>query len=920
MAGYSEALKAEEYFGAFNSEDILSAPSSEVPESSVIPPSSAHFLQDEEIVLLDNTIKREPEVVDVEQDQIDIDEFKIEEQQDKGTSSSSFGIKVADFAVDPVLVGWPYQLRYITFPHAARQFEKKYVVHTSSYTTVKVHILTSAPENNNLNIEWKLLTGNTHQPALGLVNMDVINIRNNPVQLTSSVLKIYVRQVSDLSSFRNGLESGENLLVRGDVIQTLVNQFQNSSETKMKMIPSFEFNKKENIFRFETEMDLLGYEGVPIHTNHLPNPSRLSLIMMNMDDYYLPQTKMRVRDMAILMEQDIIALIGDPIANIMARKTQLISKIAEYPALQNYPDILYLIVRQSFNQKVCVKETPVIVEKRVSKKSEVTLGTSQNRPDTTIIRKEQSNSTCVVQCEICFKKVDRKNLPAHSALLHFKVEFGKEIKEKQNQFMIAPGACPYPGCPFAIKTNQTNPGFLEFRQNTMIKHYLSHVNLVDIVNKYKINIGRLRQEAQAGPMSAASTTSCLPNPECKLVSCPQIICKHCKQCFIYKQNGIMSLTSKQGNKCKHCKFSLRNFEVTCRVCDVKIKKPETCPNHMRLTLIEKHLDSDEHSQKQQVFDFFNIYSKIRRFDLEKELKMENLKFFLTALKSSSAHSKIAVMNCISVISSIYTLSIVQYNDLYKHLDKLLNTRLPDFLCLACNFSTTEGIRSLKEHVENEKHKLNVPPGSKEGFLFCSHCDSFIHVANIGAHDGHVLESYAQTNEIAKSKSGKRKHDEDAVFEKPHELVNSDIKDICNNHEEVFEVERAKFEESEENINYFYFCLDCEESSYGHDTNCSHLNHPRTPISINLGDHIKTTNHQNFIPIKDKANIWIKNISYSPKFSKLVIKKWKRLVKDGDITEVKYEKPRICKKCGTVFEDAIDKFKHIKDFHVKDLLS
>ena len=97
--------------------------------------------------------------------------------------------------------------------------------------------------------------------------------------------------------------------------------------------------------------------------------------------------------------------------------------------------------------------------------------------------------------------------------------------------------------------------------------------------------------------------------------------------YLNFSNGIISLASKNGIKCKYCKFSPKNLEVTCRVCDVKIKKPEACPNSMSFSLIEKHLDSDEHTQKQQVFNLYHRYSEIRRFDLEKELKMENLKFF-----------------------------------------------------------------------------------------------------------------------------------------------------------------------------------------------------------------------------------------------------------------------------------------------------
>ena len=60
---------------------------------------------------------------------------------------------------------------------------------------------------------------------------------------------------------------------------------------------------------------------------------------------------------------------------------------------------------------------------------------------------------------------------------------------------------------------------------------------------------------------------------------------------------------------------------------------------------------------------------------------------------------------------------------------------------------------------------------------------------------------------------------------------------------------------------------------------------------------------------------MKNISYSKEFNKVIIKKWKRLVKDGVITEVSYKKGRKCQKCEIVVEDAIDMFKHIKDVHM-----
>ena len=117
--------------------------------------------------------------------------------------------------------------------------------------------------------------------------------------------------------------------------------------------------------------------------------------------------------------------------------------------------------------------------------------------------------------------------------------------------------------------------------------------------------------------------------------------------------------------------------------------------------------------------------------------------------------------------------------------------------------------------------------------------------------------------------------------------------------------------SGESLPYLYFCLDCEKQ---YSDNFK-TNNPRVPLSIDLAGHIEATNHTNFVPINDKTKVQIKDISFMPKFNKLIIKKWKRLVKEGDIKEVKYSTPRTCKKCNSVFEDAIDMFKHIKDIHV-----
>ena len=125
---------------------------------------------------------------------------------------------------------------------------------------------------------------------------------------------------------------------------------------------------------------------------------------------------------------------------------------------------------------------------------------------------------------------------------------------------------------------------------------------------------------------------------------------------------------------------------------------------------------------------------------------------------------------------------------------------------------------------------------------------------------------------------------------------------------------ARHEENEnEETQYFYFCLDCEKQHC--DCGSSSFNNPRFPLSINISKHIEETNHMNFVPIDDKANVKMSNISFSPHYNKVVRKKWRRMVLDGDIKEVQYSTPRKCKKCSLIFVDAIDMFKHIKDIHI-----
>ena len=119
-------------------------------------------------------------------------------------------------------------------------------------------------------------------------------------------------------------------------------------------------------------------------------------------------------------------------------------------------------------------------------------------------------------------------------------------------------------------------------------------------------------------------------------------------------------------------------------------------------------------------------------------------------------------------------------------------------------------------------------------------------------------------------------------------------------------------QTEADTDYFYFCMDCEDEENNVDDELK----TRFPLSIDLAGHINTTSHQNFAPIKDKMNIKLKNVSFSSEHNAIVIKNWRRLVKDGDITSFKYSPAKKCSKCESVFEDSLDMFKHIKSSHME----
>ena len=85
--------------------------------------------------------------------------------------------------------------------------------------------------------------------------------------------------------------------------------------------------------------------------------------------------------------------------------------------------------------------------------------------------------------------------------------------------------------------------------------------------------------------------------------------------------------------------------------------------------------------------------------------------------------------------------------------------------------------------------------------------------------------------------------------------------------------------------------------------------------MDLAKHVESRGHTNFTPITGSCHVRVQNLSFSSEHHKTIIKKWKRLIKDGDITEVTYDSPRSCGKCRAVLSDSIDMLKHIRDNHI-----
>jgi len=328
------------------------------------------------------------------------------------------------------------------------------------------------------------------------------------------------------------------------------------------------------------------------------------------------------------------------------------------------------------------------------------------------------------ECSICHSKIYKACLSIHKAVVHFKKQYITEIKEQQKCSEVDPETCPWDGCEFGVKS--TSHGLRKV--NSMIKHYQTHVSIVDIVHKYNSKEGDVEKPVETEILVYEEETK------------RKMFCKTCKNLFAVKTEGKLQLVNMDTkNNCNQCKN--QNLEIVCRVCNLNIKSPEFYTMQQKAEHIVKHLDSDKHYQKEQVFDFYCLYAGHRGFDSETDLNMDNLIFFLSVMKVKALHCQIHDKNILSLIVNIFNLSMSQYSDLQKHMDHLLTSKIPSFGCFSCNFLADE-IDDLKTHIETEQHgmsmvKIQTGLGESET-LFCSKCVSHFNIDTFDEHTGHRL--------------------------------------------------------------------------------------------------------------------------------------------------------------------------------------
>ena len=129
----------------------------------------------------------------------------------------------------------------------------------------------------------------------------------------------------------------------------------------------------------------------------------------------------------------------------------------------------------------------------------------------------------------------------------------------------------------------------------------------------------------------------------------------------------------------------------------------------------------------------------------------------------------------------------QYNDLYKHVDKLANEPIPNYLCYSCNYAEYGRISCLSKHVQSEEHCQSVARLANDSneYLFCSGCGKFFNSDSIMVHAEHFLED--RSNEMEEDVD---EDEDDEVVDKPVTKKRRLMEDIVDKYEENLGFEKS----------------------------------------------------------------------------------------------------------------------------------
>ena len=73
------------------------------------------------------------------------------------------------------------------------------------------------------------------------------------------------------------------------------------------------------------------------------------------------------------------------------------------------------------------------------------------------------------------------------------------------------------------------------------------------------------------------------------------------------------------------------------------------------------------------------------------------------------------------------------------------------------------------------------------------------------------------------------------------------------------------------------------SGYNCTEGCTHTDHPRYPITVDIAGHMMDTGHTNLLPVKEllpDCRLSVKNVSYNRQLGSKVRRDWKRLILSG----------------------------------------